>query len=205
MQEMLQQNLDLLPPFAQRWNVHGKCVQPVKQVLTEGSALERFLHIDVGGCKHAEIGSDGRTTAKPREPAVLQDVKQLGLQQRTHFADFIQKDRALITKLKPTRLGTDGACKRAALITEEFAFQKVSGNGGAVDFLQRTARARREFVDQTRNYLLPYTALAQKQDRHIHFGQVSDLRAHFLHGRAGGDKENIAFNRFAITAVLLTY
>ena len=52
---------------------------------------------------------------------------------RGHVADFIEKQRALVGEFEFARLAGGGSGEGSFFVTEEFALQKIFGNGGAVD------------------------------------------------------------------------
>ena len=59
-------------------------------------------------------------------------MQELGLQVRTHLRDFVEENRALVGHFEFAGLGADGTGKRALFVSEEFGFQKLTGQRGAI-------------------------------------------------------------------------
>src|SRR5262249_25395289 len=77
-------------------------------------------------------------------------VQQLGLQAGRHFADFVEKNRALVAELKLARLRVCRTRKRARFVTEQFTFEEIGGDRRANYFSARAMRAPRERVYEPR-------------------------------------------------------
>ena len=60
-------------------------------------------------------------------------MKQLRLKRRTHFANFVQQNCALIALLKLSWLGTLSTGKCPSLVPEQLALQQLGRQGGTVD------------------------------------------------------------------------
>ncbi len=71
---------------------------------------------------------------------ILQDMKKFGLQQRRHFADFVEQDRSLVAQLKLAGLGMSRAGEGSWLVAEQFALQQVAGNRGAIHLQEGAVR-----------------------------------------------------------------
>ena len=64
---------------------------------------------------------------------LFEDTEKFGLGHQAQLADFIQEQCAAIGQLKTSRLGFLGIGKGAFLIAEQFGFQQMFGNAGAVE------------------------------------------------------------------------
>src|SRR5207302_1649084 len=104
----------------------------------------------VGGGYNSHVHSDGSSPTQALEFLVLQHAKQLRLQFERNLSDFIQKQRAFVSQLKPAYLLADCSSKGAFFVAKKLAFQKPSGDGGTVKFHKVAAGSRAQFVDRTR-------------------------------------------------------
>src|SRR5271166_3352961 len=115
---MLQQDRNLFLTLAQRRQRHGEGVQSVIEVLTQTLVRERFGNVDVGRGQNAYVYLDYVAAAQTGKSLVLQDVQKLGLQQRGHFADFVEQDRALIAQFELAGFGMVGAREGSRFVAE---------------------------------------------------------------------------------------
>ena len=136
---------------------------------------------------------------------VLQDVQQLGLQTRRHFADFVKQDGAFVAKFELARLGVGGAGESSGFVPKQFAFQQIGGHRRAVHFEESAVGARGELVDQARQHFLAGTAFPQQKDGDFDVGDQRRLRTNFLHRRAGSDEEYIVAKFFDFARIALTF
>ncbi len=127
---------------------------------------------------------------------ILQDMQQLGLQQRRHLANFVEQDRALVAEFKLAGLGVGCAGKRASLVTEQLAFQQIAGNGGAIHFQKSAMGARRKLVNQPRYNFLAGAAFTQHEDGNIHVGDQRGLGSNLAHGRTGRHEKYVVVKLF---------
>ena len=79
----------------------------------------------------------GLVAADPLEGTVLQHAQNFGLRGQAHVADFIEENRAAVALLEFADALTLRAGERAFFVAEKFAFEKVLGNGGAIDGEER--------------------------------------------------------------------
>ena len=103
--------------------------------------------------------------------------------------------------LVPGRAG-----ERALFVTEEFAFEKIFRNRGAVDFDERAGGALRMFVNGARDQIFSDAAFAAEQHRRIRRRDALDHRQHGLHLVALRDDVGVgvaAAERFAQRAIFL--
>ena len=67
--------------------------------------------------------------------------KQLRLQPHVHLGDFVEQQRAAVRFLELADAARDRAGERALLVAEQFGFEQVLGDRGAIDRDERL-RAR---------------------------------------------------------------
>src|SRR5882724_7845203 len=95
---------------------------------------------------------------------LLQDAQQLRLQPRRDVAYFVQKQRALVSHLEAPDLLRDGPGKRALLMAEQFVFQKVQGNGRAIEFYKSAPATLTGLVNGVSNKFFSGTGFTLDQD-----------------------------------------
>ena len=131
--EIVGQGGDVLGPLPQRRDVDGKDVQAVEEILPELSLLHRLQEVPVRGRDEAHVHRDGLESAHPLEALVLDRLEELCLHLPRDLADLVQKERSLVRQLESPRLRRDGAGEGPFLVAEEFAFDEILRDGGAVD------------------------------------------------------------------------
>src|ERR1700746_1118691 len=92
---------------------------------------------------------------------LLQDPQQLGLQSQGQISDFIQKEGPCIGHFEAAHFLSESPSERAFLVREEFAFQQVKRNGGAIQLNERTSAASADVVNGPGDQLLTRTCLAE--------------------------------------------
>ena len=65
--------------------------------------------------------------------ALLEHAQQPHLRGERHLADFIEKDRAVISLLEDALMLRAGVGEGPLFVPEEFIFQQVFGDGAAVE------------------------------------------------------------------------
>ena len=133
LQEMIDQQRDVFATLAQRRHRDRNHAQAVVQVFAESIFGHLLVEIAVGGRDHAHVdGNLGRAAHRPNA-ALLQYTQQFDLHGQRHFADFVEKDRALVGHFEQATLVLVGSGERAFYVTEQFAFQQSLGKGSAID------------------------------------------------------------------------
>ena len=177
--------------FAQRRDVDGHDIQPVVEILAKGAFFERGAQIAIGGGDQAHVHFDRARAAEPLEFALLQNAQQLHLRGRRNVADFIEKQRALVGQFEFSGLAGGRAGEGALFVAEEFAFQKIFGDRGAVDFDEGPGGAAGALVDACGDQILAHAAFAAEQNRGMRRRDALDQGQHFLHFRAVRDDVGI--------------
>ena len=123
-------------------------VQAEIQILTEGAArAPRPMQVAVGGGEDAHVHLYRRGAAQPVDLPLLQRAQQLGLQAHVHLADLVQQQGAAVGGLEFADAARHGAGEGALLVAEQFRFQQVFGDGGAVQRDERAGGAAGAAVD----------------------------------------------------------
>ena len=179
--EVARQREDVLRPLAQGGQAQIDDVQAIEQVFAERAALDGFGQVAVRGGDDADVDLDRLGAADAVDLAFLDGAQQLGLQARIHLADFVEQQRAAIGFLEFADAPGDGAGERAFLMAEQFGFEQVFGNGGAVDRDERLVGARRFAVDVARQHFLAGAAFAGDEDRGFAARDLVGQRKHRAH------------------------
>ena len=132
---------DVFGAFAQGGQVNLEDGEAVEEVFAEAAGFDLIVEIAVGGGEEARGGVVFAVGADALEAAVLRDAEELGLELRGHLGDFIEEQGAGAGFLEAADALVDRAGEGAFFVTEEFGFEEVFGEGGAVDFHQRTGGA----------------------------------------------------------------
>ena len=104
------------------------------------------------------------------------------------IANFIEEDRSAMGLLELADATLGGAGEGTALVTEEFAFQEISGNGSAVDGDERLGGATAVLIDGAGDEFLAGAGLAENKDGDGGVGDATDAFVNFLHRFAIADE-----------------
>ena len=127
------QRQHILPAFAQRWYLKGNNVEPVEQVLAEVMRPDLGLQVAVGGGDDPGVNLDGLVAADALERLLLHEAQKLGLQGRGHVGDFVEEDGTAMRRLQASGFVLESAREGTTHVSEQFAFQQVLRERGAVD------------------------------------------------------------------------
>jgi hypothetical protein len=70
--EIIDQHEDVVLPYSERWHLDGKNVEPIKEVLAEGSIGYGCLKITIRGRDDANVDMDRLSSPDPLELPFLQ-------------------------------------------------------------------------------------------------------------------------------------
>src|SRR5258706_332538 len=98
--KILNQHRNILPSFPQRRHLHGKNVEPVKEVTPEYACSDSRLQVTIGGSNHPNIRSDRSGSTDTFEFMFLQNTQKSDLGLGRKLSDFIEEDRASFSQLK---------------------------------------------------------------------------------------------------------
>src|SRR5450631_4217934 len=94
------------------------------------------------------IHADGLISANALDFALLKHAQQLRLHGQWHIADLIEENRAVFCLLELPQMAGGGSGKRSLLVAEQFGFDQLRWNRGAVQGDEGTRRARTSFVQR---------------------------------------------------------
>src|SRR5689334_16811964 len=125
---MFDEQRNILAALAKRRKLEGDDVQAMIKVLTETALTHQAEQIDIGGRDDAYVHLDCFGAAKAHEFAFLNNAQQLGLSFQTDSGYLVEENRALISHLEKTFLGSDRARECALHVAEQLRFEQVHGN-----------------------------------------------------------------------------
>src|SRR5215813_2014263 len=163
-------------------------VQPVKQIFTKGALRHCLFQEFVCGSENANVNRDVALATQTRELSILQDMQELCLQRRMHFADFVQKQGAVVgliefAQLLPIRTG-----KRAGFVSKQFALEQLMWDSRAVYFDKRLFPAERLTIDHPGDNFFAGPAFSSDQDGGAGVGHLLNRVLDLLHAGAGSEK-----------------
>src|SRR5262249_35859482 len=123
------------------------------------------FQILIGGRDHANLREDFTSATKSIIRNPIEYSQKLHLHPRIEFANFIQKNGALVGQLEEAGFGGIGSAESSTLVTEEFAFKEMLGQRGATQIDPRFMAARRIEMERSGDRLFTDAALARDQGR----------------------------------------
>src|SRR6516162_1067834 len=90
-------------------------------------------------------------TSQTLELLLLQNPQQFRLQTQRHISDFVQEQSSSIGHFEAANLLRHSPSESTLLVSEEFAFQQVKRNGGAIQLHKRATAACADVVNGTGN------------------------------------------------------
>src|SRR5690348_3319670 len=120
---MPDQGHDVLGMILQRRRSDRKGAQALVEIFAELACLDALLQIAISGGNDADVEFDIALTTKALNALVLQEAEEFDLHGERQFADFIQKNRAVVGLLESTDpRRACGAGKGSAFVAEELVF-----------------------------------------------------------------------------------
>jgi hypothetical protein len=188
LEEEVDEDGDVLAALAQGRHVDGEDVDAVVEVVAEAPVRDHRAQVAVGRRDDAHVYLDGARAADAANLALLQRAQKLRLHRHVQLAYLVEEERPAVGYLEEPLLLGVRAGERALLVAEEFGFEQVLVDGGAVDGLEHLRDARRLAVDGARDEFLARARLAADEDRRV---RARDLENHLLDrlhlGRGGDD------------------
>ena len=161
-EEVLQQERDIFPSFAQWREGETDDVEAVKQIFAETPAGNFAGEIAVRGGDDADIDLDALQRTDRPELAFLQDAQEFDLKVERQVAHFIEESSAAAGMFDKPAFGLTGSGESAPGVSEEFAFHERADERAAVNRDKVTAGCS---VEQfTGGDLLAGAAFALEED-----------------------------------------
>ncbi len=187
-QEMVDQKGDVAVTFAQRWNEDGHDIDAEIEVFAEPAFADGVFEIFVGRGNQAEIDFARDAAAEALHRAFLQDAQEFALEVGIKGGDFIEKERAVVSRFDHAGFSRIGAGEGALFVAEEFRLHQGFGEGGAVEADEGMIGAVAALDDGLRDEFLAYAAFAAKDDGGAGAGDSFNGLIDLLHSRAAADE-----------------
>src|SRR5258707_3502034 len=117
----------------------------------------------MGRGHQADVDTVSPAAAQTLKLLLLQNPQQLRLQGQGNIPYFIQEQCPCIGHFEAANFLNDSPSERAFLVSEEFAFQQVKGNGRAIELYERTPASWADMVNRAGDQLLTPTGLSEYQ------------------------------------------
>ena len=157
--------------------------------------MYRVQRITIGRSDEADIGLAGLAVADALIGAGLDEAQQFGLQQRVHFPEFVEEQRATIGLGGGTFLICGSTGEGAAHMAENGAFHQVMRDGAAIQRHQTTVASWAELVQRVGGQFLAGAGFAGHEDAGGALGGSGDGAVNRLH-RGGTADEIDEFSMF---------
>src|SRR5215831_14044909 len=131
--EVLHQQRNIFGSLAQRRNRNGKDVQPVEEILAEGSRCHSRRQVTIGCRDQTNINLDGMIAPHALKFPLLQYSQERDLRLYRKITDFIQEQRAPVCGFKPPGPPLQCAGERPLLMSEKLGSDQRLRNRGTVD------------------------------------------------------------------------
>ena len=187
LQEVLDEEWNVLRPFAQRRNLQSHHLETVVEVLAKSPVRHPAREVAVGGCHQAKIHRELGCTANAHDVALLEHPQEFHLQVRRQLGYLVQEKGAAGGPLDEPNAALVGAGESPFLMAEELRLEDLAGNGAAVDRDERPSGPRRVLVQGVGDELLPGPRLTDYQDCGPGGRGDSQTLEQILHGRGMTD------------------
>ncbi len=165
--EVLHESRNIVPAFAEWWQLNGKDVEPVIQVAAE--FVPRYHSFDITVCGSDETNVYLMTLAAPQtfELLFLQDAQQFGLQRKRDVTHFVKEQRPFMGQFEASDLLRNSAGEGAFLVAEQFAFQEVGRDCSTIQLYEGAFVARAHIVNRLSNQFFANACFPQDQHRGV--------------------------------------
>ena len=153
----------------QRRQMQAQHRQAEEQILAERAFLDGFFEVAVAGGDQPDVDPDRPRAADPIDLAFLDRPQQFGLKADVHLADLVEQQRAAVRLLELPDATRRGPGERTLLVTEQFRFEQILRNGGAIDRDEGAPGAAAVRVQVAGHHFLAGAALAG--DQHARIGR----------------------------------
>ena len=117
-----------------------KTDEAVEEICAEAALLRAAGERLMRRRDHPHVDPHRLVLADPLQFAAFQKTQQLGLKRQRHLTDLVQKQRAAIRRLNPSRPPLHRAGEGASRMPKKLGLQQRLRNGRAVQRDERAAR-----------------------------------------------------------------
>src|SRR5882724_5274849 len=131
----------------------------MKEILPEATVVHRSFEILISRGNDTDVDFNLAMAAKAIERLSIQHTQKFNLRLQLQFANFVQKERALVREFKQTWLRGLSSAERSLLVAEQFALDQIFRQSRAVDVYPRPSAALRRLMHRSCDEFLPRTRL----------------------------------------------
>src|SRR6266481_3642824 len=165
LQEVIRQERYILAALTQAGHANGNDVQAIVEVLAKRALGDLPVEIAVGGGDDAHVHRNFAGAAHRTHGAFLEYAQQFDLHGHGHFADFVEKDSALVSDFEQSAPVLVRSGEGAFDVSEEFAFEQRLRKRAAVDGNKGLAGSRGTGVDGPGDEFFTRSTFAEDQNR----------------------------------------
>ena len=191
-EEVFEEHGEVFAALAQRGKVDGEDAEAVVEVGAERFLVGHGFEVAMSGGDEADVGADGLVSTDAFEGLFLEESEDFGLEGEGHVADFVEEDGAAIALLEFADAAAVGTGEGAFFVTEEFGFQEVFGDGGAVEGHEGCLGAGAVLVDSAGDEFLAGAGFSSDEDGDVLGGDATDGFVDFAHGGTGTEDGAVA-------------
>ena len=151
-------------PRVRSGELEGDHGHPMIEVLTKAPVGDGAPKIEAGRGDEHDVDGLGARAAKTTDTAVLEDGEELALERSGQQSDLVEEQSAEVRRLDQPRFGLTSVGEGAALVAEEFRFQKGLRNGRTIDVDEAVVAARPGVMKRARQQPLACSGLPEDQD-----------------------------------------
>jgi len=170
------------------WDEEAQPVKAVVEIAPEVAVTDVLAQRAVGGGDDARIRLQDGFGAEPLKLAIFNSAENLGLSERAHFGDFVEKKGALIGQLELAASGALGSGEGTAFMAEKLTFQKSVAHGGGVEGDERSPAATGGIVDSLSEKCFSRAGFAKYQHRDFRRGGANGQFQATAHCRVVADQ-----------------
>jgi hypothetical protein len=189
-EEMLDQQRHVLAALAERRQVDREDGEAIEEILAETLGRNGFVDVAVSGGDYAGVDRDLAAAADALHRTLLDHAQQLHLHVGRHVADLVEEKRAAVRIFEAPALLADGAGERAFFMAEQLGFEKVAGNGTAIDRDIGLGCAVAFKMDGASDHFLAAARRAGDDHRSRARRDLADEVAHLDHRAADADEQS---------------
>jgi len=122
----------------------------VEKIPAEGALLHQVLKVSVRSDKHADVYSNRLIASDTLHFPFFKNAQQFRLHRNGHVANFIEKERAAFRLLEFANVFCRRARERSLFVAEEFRFDQLRGDRGAIQRNEGIVMALRLLMNGSR-------------------------------------------------------
>ena len=180
-EKIIHEQRNVVGTVAQRRDVDAHDVEAIKQILAKlfrgDGGFERLVRR--GDDAHVHLNR--LVAADTLKSSTLQHAQNFRLRRGCHVADFVEENRAFVALLEFSDALVGRAGERAAFVAEQFAFQKLFRNRGAIDGKKRLCAAVAVMINRAGDQFFSRAAFAGDERGGVAGGDLANEFENLLH------------------------